>query len=119
MARPEGERLDLGPLKYSWFHAVYTLLSLLCFAVVAVAASGAGSLGSWPYTLAFLLSHGPIVLAVAMFLGSGEKKSMWWPFEKERWFGSFGLHLVLEWLVAVMPVGHAAVWLLLSLEAVR
>merc|ERR1712032_1222303 len=108
---------DLGALKYTREMFLYLILSLPLLAAPACAAVNIAPFDMQPEYTATLVSHGPIALAAVLFAFGDETRSMRWPFDKEKVAGAFGLHILIGWLVTILPVFHLASWVLQPVNA--
>jgi len=87
-------------------NVVYFSLTLMIFVVLWLAITSRFSLDLYPFSVAALVGFGPIASAVALCMICGEKLDLRWPFQHESLFGKLGLHLVVGFLVGVLPVYH-------------
>lgn len=107
----QAEKQDLGPLKYSLDMLIFLILSVTLLSAGLAAVLGAKPLGGLPLTAALAVSHGPLLVAAVMSPVQKEYRSLRWLFDKKNMVGSFGLHVLVGWLISVLPVFHLMYWL--------
>eukprot|EP00501_MAST-03F_sp_TOSAG23-6_P000030 GSMAST32.ASY1.ANO1.31.1 assembled CDS len=67
-----------------------------------------------PHLIGSIVAFGPLVLAAILVVLTGDKLSWRWPFHREVIIGKFGMHLIVGFLVGVLPVFHIISLLLSS-----
>lgn len=85
---------------------VYFSFTVVIFTVLWCAVTQRFSLHLFPNSVAALVAFGPVVFALVLCQVFGESLDLRWPFQHETLFGKLGLHLVLGFLVGVLPVYH-------------
>jgi len=100
------EGLDFWAMLPTRDYAVYFTFTGLIFLVLWLAIMQRLSLHLYPYSVASLVAFGPVIFALMLCLLFGEKLDFRWPFQHESLFGKLGLHLLVGFLVGVLPVYH-------------
>ena len=75
---------------------------------------GTGKSGLVGDFIAFVVSHGPVLIAMVLCIIVKDRLSWRWPFQKEKVFGGFGFFFFLGWLTCLYPVMR---FVKLSMEA--
>lgn len=57
-----------------------------------------------PRLIAALVAYGPIAFGFLLLKATGDKMSALWPFHKESWAGSTGLHVTVGYLIVIRPI---------------
>ena len=103
----------------NWAHGVYSVFWVALFPLTwwGAIANHSGEdgqllqpmLGKVPTAtaVASIVAYSPVAMALLLCVLSGDKMSWRWPFQKESVIGTFGLFLVLGWLVCILPIYHA------------
>jgi hypothetical protein len=95
-------------------HSLYTLFCVVCVGALFCgcvvnpsSATPVTSLGGVPVekAVACLVAYGPVVFAMLLW-AYFDKMSWRWPFQKEHFFGAFGLFVFGGWLTCLLPIYH-------------
>eukprot|EP01062_Namystynia_karyoxenos_P066348 TRINITY_DN60300_c0_g1_i1.p2 TRINITY_DN60300_c0_g1~~TRINITY_DN60300_c0_g1_i1.p2 ORF type:complete len:462 (+),score=151.72 TRINITY_DN60300_c0_g1_i1:68-1387(+) len=92
----------------TWDQAVFDITIGAVLAAVAGAAVAGGVAAQRAAALAGALALGPIAVALALGVASGDRESWRWPFLRERVLGACGAHLAAGAAICILPVYHTA-----------
>jgi sterol desaturase/sphingolipid hydroxylase (fatty acid hydroxylase superfamily) len=85
---------------------VYNGMAYACLALFVHEALHEAESNVPKWHVAAALAFGPIIVGFLTLMAFGDNKSLRWPFHKESFFGGFGFHLVVAFIMVVIPVYH-------------
>lgn len=84
----------------------YMLFSAVVMGLGVMAIGNYGSIAEYPRLVAGFIAFSPLLFGLFLITIQGDSMSMLWPFHKDSIVGSLGTHMVVGFLLAVLPVYH-------------
>jgi len=84
---------------------IFTLTAMACLSDVLPGIFGAVGrrLAYHPKFTASMLAYGPMMFGALLMKLNGDKASIIWPFHKDGVIGNFGIHVVVGFMIGVLP----------------